>query len=250
MHRINWNLRYDDPPAFTHNYEINANPGETPASPEGPLVLPGVYTARLNVGGKSYVQTFNVRNDPRSPASAANLVEQHALQASLYGESREAWTAYQQVTAMRTAVAEIIRGNPPADVASAARTFDSTLARVGGAGGAGRGGGGRGAAGPAAPPNFAALVGATDRQLGTLDAGDMAPSEVMHTIATAACGDLRTALASWQEIAGKQLADFNALLSRNGIHAIPAPGKAPGVPACSPTAMPHRTGTTARKAGQ
>jgi len=250
MHRINWNLRYDDPPAFTHNYEINANPGETPASPEGPLVLPGVYTATLTVGGKSYVQTFNVRNDPRSPASAANLVEQHALQASLYGESREAWRAYQQVAAMRTAVAEIIRGNPPADVASAAHTFDSTLARVGGAGGGGRGGGGRGAAGPAAPPNFAALVGATDRQLGTLDAGDMAPSEVMHTIATAACGDLRTALASWQEIAGKQLADFNALLSRNGVHAIPAPGKAPGAPACSPTAMPHRTGTTVRKAGQ
>src|SRR4029077_18494317 len=44
--RINWDLRADDPPAFSHTYEINANPGLTPPSPEGPLVAPGVYTIR------------------------------------------------------------------------------------------------------------------------------------------------------------------------------------------------------------
>jgi len=29
--RVNWDLRADDPPAFSHSYEINANPGLTPA---------------------------------------------------------------------------------------------------------------------------------------------------------------------------------------------------------------------------
>ena len=49
--RINWDLRYDAPKVFTHEFEINANPGLTPASPEGPLVLPGAYTLRLTVDG-------------------------------------------------------------------------------------------------------------------------------------------------------------------------------------------------------
>ncbi|MEA3246253.1 MAG: hypothetical protein U9Q74_08875 [Gemmatimonadota bacterium] len=38
-HRVNWDLRYDAPPAFAHSYEINANPGLTPASPQGPLAV-------------------------------------------------------------------------------------------------------------------------------------------------------------------------------------------------------------------
>src|SRR5665213_1348179 len=53
--RTNWDFRYDAPPAFTHSYEINANPGLTPASPEGPFAMPGVYTLKLTVDGKSYI---------------------------------------------------------------------------------------------------------------------------------------------------------------------------------------------------
>ena len=249
LNRVNWNLRYDSPPTFSHNYEINANPGETPASPEGPLALPGVYTAKLTVDGRSYTQTFSVRNDPRSPATAADLVAQHAVQISLYGSAQKAWVGYQQVAAMRAAVAEISHGNPPADVASAARTFDSTLARVGGAGGGGRGGGGRGrgGAGPAAPPNFAAIIGTMNRQLGTLDAGDMAPSEVVRTTFVAACTELKTALTNWQAISTGDLAAFNAVLAKNNIKAVAAAGAAPAVPACmAPTAMLHAGGTAAR----
>src|ERR1043166_4715431 len=39
--RTNWDLRTDAPPAFTHTFEINANPGLTPAAPLGALVPPG-----------------------------------------------------------------------------------------------------------------------------------------------------------------------------------------------------------------
>ena len=52
--RTNWDLRYDAPPAFAHTFEINANPGLTPPSPEGPLALPGVYTLTVNVDGHAY----------------------------------------------------------------------------------------------------------------------------------------------------------------------------------------------------
>src|SRR5438132_14076584 len=69
--RVNWDLRAEAPPALTHTFEINANPGETPPSPVGPLVPPGVYTLRLIVGDKAYTQSLTVANDPRSPATAA-----------------------------------------------------------------------------------------------------------------------------------------------------------------------------------
>ncbi len=72
--RINWDLRYDAPRVFGHDFEINANPGLTPASPEGPLALPGTYTVRLTVGGVRSEQKLVVRNDP-TPASLATGIE-------------------------------------------------------------------------------------------------------------------------------------------------------------------------------
>ncbi|MGH7523900.1 MAG: hypothetical protein ACREK8_06310 [Gemmatimonadales bacterium] len=224
MHRINWNLRYDDPPAFTHNYEINANPGETPASPEGPLALPGVYTVTLTVEGKSYAQTVAVRNDPRSPATAADLALQHAAQMTLDHGAETAWTGYQQVTAARAAVADVLHENPESDVANAARSLDSALARVGGTrGSGGRGGGGfggRGGGGPPAAPNFATLVGTMTRQLGTLDPGDMAPNDVTRAALADACHDLRAAVVAWNAIATSEMPAFNALLAKHNRKAI------------------------------
>ena len=49
LNRTNWDLHYDPPPAFSHSFEISANPGLTPASPEGALAPPGTYTIRLTV---------------------------------------------------------------------------------------------------------------------------------------------------------------------------------------------------------
>ena len=94
--RINWDIRYDNPPTFTHSYAqvMGAVPVETPWSPEGPLALPGVYTLKLTVDGKSYTQTVTLKNDPRSPATAADLAAQHELMMKLYDGSKEAWEGY------------------------------------------------------------------------------------------------------------------------------------------------------------
>jgi len=40
------------------------------------MVLPGAYRLRLRVGGKEYVQPFQVRPDPRGHAGTADLAEQ------------------------------------------------------------------------------------------------------------------------------------------------------------------------------
>src|SRR5205809_6241712 len=97
--RVNWDLRRDDPPAFVHSFEINANPGLTPPSPEGPLVPPGAYTVKLTVEGHSYMQPLTVQNDPRSPATAAEVRAQYDLQTKVVAGMRESWDAYRQVAA-------------------------------------------------------------------------------------------------------------------------------------------------------
>src|SRR6266571_3366619 len=143
--RTNWDLRADDPPAFSHSYEINANPGLTPPSPEGPLVPPGVYTVRLTVAGKSSTQPLTVINDPRSPATAADVRAQYALQSKLVAGMRLSWDGYRQVAALRALVA--------ADTAiPAVKAFDSTLAAVGGNPDARGGGGGFGGSGAGPGP--------------------------------------------------------------------------------------------------
>ena len=129
-HRITWDLRYDDPPAFLHYiaHVTGATPGETPYSPNGPLALPGVYTIKVTADGKSYTQSVTVKNDPRSPATAAGLQAQHNLQMGLYAANQVAWDGFHQVAAMRDAVAAVRHANPPAAVDSALAAFDAKLA--------------------------------------------------------------------------------------------------------------------------
>jgi hypothetical protein len=248
MSRISWNLRRDNPPAFSHSYEINANPGETPVSPEGPLVLPGVYTLTLTVDGKAYKQTLTVKNDPRSPANDRALAAQHELQMNVYGNEHIAWDAYQQVATMRSAVAEILKASPPSEVADAAKEFDAKLANVGGTTGGGRrfGGGGPGGGSPP-PPAFVRVNGAMVQRLMTLDSGDMEPSEAMYMGCVSGWNDLTTALATWKALNANELVAFNAILTKNNLKPIAAAASLPD-PASPPKKYVQRFEERARSA--
>ena len=227
LNRTNWNLRYDSPAAFSHTYEINANPGQTPASPEGPLALPGVYTVTLIVNGKAYTQTVTVRNDPRSPASPNDLREQHALQMNVYHCAQEAWDAYHQISAVRSSIATLLATNPPEEVLTAARALDTKLAALGGTEGFGRrpggGGGFPGAGVAAAAPtlrSFITLNSTADRQINTLDSGDMAPNEAIRKACTATCADLLKTQKAWDQLKTTDVGTFNTLLSKNNLKPI------------------------------
>jgi hypothetical protein len=241
--RINWDMRYDHPPTFSHGYgqQMGAVPFETPWTPEGPLAPPGTYSLKLTVDGKSYTQTVTLKNDPRSPASAADIAAQHALLTKLYDGSKEAWAGYEQVTAMRSAVAELSGSSHPAALDSAIKAFSAKLASVGGNGaGGGRGGGGRGApAGPPPAPNFAGLVGAMNRQLDGLDAGDLAPTQPTIRAWTWVCSDLRSAVNTWKAVNGAELAAFNEVLTANGAHALAAATPSLAAPVCAAETVKH-----------
>lgn len=221
LNRVNWDLRYDDPPAFSHSYGINANPGLTPASPQGPLAPPGTYTVRLTVNGKQYAQTVSVRNDPRSPASTADIAAQHALEMKAYAGAKAAWDGYQQATTLRDAAEKAEHGGGA--LGAAATTFVAQLDSVSGGTGGGRGRGfGRGG-GAAAPPNFRALNGSMLRELDLLDTGDMAPTPAQVAAFAGSCSDLRTAAAHWRTLVSKDLPAFNAALTGAGQPALAVP---------------------------
>ncbi|MCW3099198.1 MAG: hypothetical protein JWL77_4816 [Chthonomonadaceae bacterium] len=227
LNRTNWNLRYDSPAAFSHSFEINANPGQTPASPEGPLAIPGVYTLTLTVNGKAYTQTVTVKNDPRSPASSGDLQAQHELQMSVYNCAQESWACYHQVADLRASIVTLLAASPPTEVATAARAFDTKLAAIGGSAGFGRrgfGGGGGGFGGPpaAAPAlrSFNTINSSADRQINTLDSGDMTPNEAIRKACTATCTDLLKTTKAWDLFKSTDLTTFNALLAKNNIKPI------------------------------
>ncbi|HTG53211.1 MAG TPA: hypothetical protein VL980_00125, partial [Gemmatimonadaceae bacterium] len=91
LNRTNWDLRVDSPDALAHSFEINANPGETPASPLGPVVPPGKYTLTLAADGAHYATSVMVVNDPRSPATAAAVRAQYALQMRIIAAMRASY---------------------------------------------------------------------------------------------------------------------------------------------------------------
>ncbi len=229
--RTNWDLRYDAPPAFEHSFEINANPGLTPTSPEGILAPPGVYTLRLTVDGRSYTQKVTVKNDPRSPATLADVNAEHELEMRFYDAARESWNGYNEVEAVRHSLAQYTAASAPPAVAAAAKALDAKLDSIGGStGGRGRGGFG-GFGGAAAQPTFVTINGAMDRQIMAMDNADIAPNGAMRAAYAYGCSDLRNAVTRWKAASG-DVATFNSTLRSNNLQPIAAPQSSLQLPAC------------------
>jgi photosystem II stability/assembly factor-like uncharacterized protein len=83
MHRWIWDLRATAPTATSPSYPISAVPHATPLTPQGPFVLPGVYTVRLTVDGRSETQSVVVKMDPRVHVSTADLETLHSAQVTM-----------------------------------------------------------------------------------------------------------------------------------------------------------------------
>ena len=79
IHRFVWDLKATAPAAFEHDYPSAAIVHDTPRTPEGVLVPPGVYTVRLTAGGRTFARTLHIDMDPRVPASPRAIEEQYVL---------------------------------------------------------------------------------------------------------------------------------------------------------------------------
>ena len=201
--RTNWDLRYESPRTFSHSFEINANPGQTPPSPQGALVLPGTYTLRLTVDGRTSTSTLAVKNDPRSPATLEQLRAQHALQVKLMRAIDVSYEGHRIAVALRDSVRA-------ADSASALGAQLDTLAGLDAARGRGRFGGGQ------AAPSFTSINNALANQLNAQEQADMQPTAAALAAYASVCQDLAKVVASWQRLSTGELNTLNAALKSRG----------------------------------
>jgi hypothetical protein len=231
--RTNWDLRYDSPHSFTHSFEINANPGLTPPSPEGPVALPGTYTVKLTVDGRSYTQTVTMRGDPRSPASAAALVAQHALQMKIVQGLEASFEGHRVAIALRNALRGAVPANAAPELSAVAARAAALAAQLDTVVGldAGRGRGRGGAGNP--PPNFTGVNGALVGQLNAQDLSDMAPTPGALAAFRTTCKELTTVAAAWQRLSTTDLVALNIILKERGRTIIPLATGTVTMPSCA-----------------
>ncbi len=72
MNRFVWDMRYPDATTFPHMILWAGNT-------RGPVAIPGSYTVRLTVDGKTQTQTFNILRDPRLKTTPEQYSSQLAL---------------------------------------------------------------------------------------------------------------------------------------------------------------------------
>jgi photosystem II stability/assembly factor-like uncharacterized protein len=202
--RALWDLRADAPPAFAHSYEINANPGLTPASPEGALVAPGEYIVTLRADGQTQSQRVRVRNDPRSPASAGDVAAQSAFVAQLAAGIRTSWDEGQRVIAVRAAIAKATAGGDSTSMRAAAVPLLAQLDTISGSLAA------RGSA------SFQSVNAAFVAQLMAQENADLLPTGAMRAAYRATAAELSGVRQRAQVVLTTGVAAFNSVLQRGG----------------------------------
>jgi photosystem II stability/assembly factor-like uncharacterized protein len=253
--RINWDLRYDDPPGYNPdiNNQMNSAPGQVTPAPHGPLALPGTYTVTLLVDGATYTQTLVVHNDPRVGEGAtlmSALRTQNKLAMAAWQGMKDSYAANEEVAAVRAQLATIMKGSLPPDVATAATALDTKLATFGAAGGRGPRGGGFGGGfggGSARVPGsvlaFYSISGIFNTVLAPLSQNgiDMPPTRAEVDTLESGCKEFTATANAWKTMLGVDLVGFNSLLTKNNLTPLKITPTALAVPASCTFMWPAAT---------
>lgn len=228
MHRWVWDLRYPSPRAIRTEYPISAIPGDTPRSPQGPMAVPGQYTVRLTVNGRTFSEPLTVKMDPRVKTSQEGLALEFQKQQVLAGmmtQNTEALTQarglrdqIQKITGKTAAVqvgnaASSTAGKISGPVAESLTAFDKKLSAILG-GAAGPGGFGA----TASPSPTLGRTGGTIAALyGEIDRSDAAPTAAQLAAIDTAEKDFSAVLKLWQDFKSADLPALNRRLKSAGL---------------------------------
>ncbi|MDA1028918.1 MAG: glycosyl hydrolase [Bacteroidetes bacterium] len=111
FNQFNWNMQYSDAETFDG---IIMWAG----SVRGPRAVPGTYQARLVVGEDSTTVNFEIKPDPRSESSIADLEEQFSFLLGIRDKLSETHKAIKQIRSLRKQVNDVLE-RVPADYAQA-----------------------------------------------------------------------------------------------------------------------------------
>jgi photosystem II stability/assembly factor-like uncharacterized protein len=107
MHRFVWDVHYPQPQALNSEFPISAIVYNTPLHPLGARALPGNYTIKLTVDGKSYSRSLIVVMDPRIKTSLEDLAKQHQMEMGAVEGMDESFEELQQVKSVRAQLKDL-----------------------------------------------------------------------------------------------------------------------------------------------
>jgi photosystem II stability/assembly factor-like uncharacterized protein len=213
MHRFVWDLHYPPPEGSRRSHPIAAVYQDTPSMPRGPAVLPGEYTVKLTVNGRSYVQPLVVKMDPRVKTPPEGLAQQFAIATACYEGNRKAQASLEQIRSLRTQLRTLREkaGDEKTPLSEALAAMAEKLAALEGASPQGRRGGfGRGGGG--GDMSFGRLSGQLLALLQVVEGADATPT----TQVVAASEELQKSLAAlfekWERVKTQDLKDLNERL--------------------------------------
>jgi hypothetical protein len=108
VQRFVWDLQYAPPAAFIRSFPISAIYHDTPRYPLGPEVLPGTYTLKLTVDGRSFTQPLVVKMDPRVKTGLPGLTQQFTLSLEAYRGMEETYAAAMEAKNLRSQISAAI----------------------------------------------------------------------------------------------------------------------------------------------
>jgi hypothetical protein len=204
MHRWIWDLHYATPESARYDYPISAVPGDTPRVAQGPLALPGQYTAKLKVNGHTYSESFTVKIDPRVKTPTDGLVQMFEMESRLATMMTKSTRA---LTEARSAHEQLqkLAGQASGPVVDAVSTLDKkTTAVLGRADG--RGGG------SSAVPTISAVSGAIGALYGEVERADAMPTMAQRNAMTETEKRFAEAIKQWAALKHTDLPALNQRL--------------------------------------
>jgi hypothetical protein len=209
MHRWVWDLHFPAPTSTRHEYPIAAIPHDTPRFPLGPTVLPGTYSVRLTVDGKTSSAPLTIKMDPRIKTSAAGLQKKFQAETRMATIMTESGQALLQGGSIRIQL-EKLSAQANASTKDAIEAFGKKLTALLGAPG-----------GFFAPPSPEVTLGRVNGQAGTLYMqvwqADAEPTSSQTEAVAATEHDSADVLKRWIEFKNADLPGLNRLLRESKV---------------------------------
>ncbi len=207
-HRWVWDLRGERPLVESYAFPISAVPRDTPREPEGPRALPGRYTARLTVNGKTLSAAFEVKLDPRVKLAPAGVAQQNQLERRL----AELVTRSSRLAMLAESASDQLAKLAPNHDALAAQVA-AVAAKIAAVRSGGRPPGG------VRPPALDSVTGNLVTLYRMIDV-DAAPTAVQLAEANKAELALAALSKTWSALEAGELAALNAALAADGLPAV------------------------------
>jgi photosystem II stability/assembly factor-like uncharacterized protein len=236
MHRIVWNLRYDNPPSLTYSYYGNlinyieytlpdhAIAGHTPRyQPEGALVVPGRYEVVLTVDGKSLSRSLVVEIDPRVHVSGADLMAQTDLALQIAEAMAASYKIFSDATALHAEVSarqKRLAGNDQAkDTLDALAALEKQIAEV--------------TEGADEKPGAGPVNRDLTRYFTMIETADIRPPDSAAAAIKASCHSLQKDSEQWGKLNTEVVPALNKQLDMSRLKALPVTTYQGGTLACA-----------------